>query len=111
MLITKRSKTDTRTGYDDDTVQIPRSTTVIARRLPATKPGAGRAARYVSGKMPVNAKNQHRVEATRTDSSKVASAAISASTNGKPMTEEEKLQAMFNENKASWAADSADIAA
>jgi len=27
------------------------------------------------------------------------------------MTEEEKLQAMFNENKASWAADSADIAA
>jgi hypothetical protein len=61
--------------------------------------------------MPVNAKNQHRVEATRTDSSKAAPAVISASSSGKPMTEEEKLQAMFNENKASWAADSADIAA
>ena len=97
-------------GYDDDTVQIPRSTTVIARRLPATKPGAGRAARYVSGKMPVNAKNQHRVETARTDTSKGAPAA-SVAVNGKPMTEEEKLQAMFNENKASWAADSADIAA
>jgi protein MPE1 len=97
-------------GYDDDTVQIPRSTTVIARRLPATKPGAGRAARYVSGKMPVNAKNQHRVETTRTDTSKGAPIATVA-VNGKPMTEEEKLQAMFNENKASWAADSADIAA
>src|SRR5687768_9566492 len=43
--------------YDDDTTIIPRSTTVIARRQPALKPGAGRAARYVSGKAPVNAKN------------------------------------------------------
>ncbi|GAB7323267.1 hypothetical protein MBLNU13_g05747t1 [Cladosporium sp. NU13] len=101
---------DTNERYDDDTVQIPRSTTVIARRLPATKPGAGRAARYVSGKMPVNAKNQHRVETARTDTSKGAPAATVAAS-GKPMTEEEKLQAMFNENKASWAADSADIAA
>jgi protein MPE1 len=79
--------------------------------LPATKPGAGRAARYVSGKMPVNAKNQHRVEATRTDTNKGTPVASGVATNGKPMTEEEKLQAMFNENKASWAADSADIAA
>jgi len=61
--------------------------------------------------MPVNAKNQHRVEATRTDSSKATPAASIAAASGKPMTEEEKLQAMFNENKASWAADSADIAA
>lgn len=61
--------------------------------------------------MPVNAKNQHRVETTRTDPSKGAPVASSVATNGKPMTEEEKLQAMFNENKASWAADSADIAA
>lgn len=98
-------------GYDDDTVQIPRSTTVIARRLPATKPGAGRAARYVSGKMPVNAKNQHRVEAARPDPSKGAAAATGPAATGKPMTEEEKLQAMFSENKASWAADQADIAA
>lgn len=60
--------------------------------------------------MPVNAKNQHRVETARTDISKGAPAA-SVTVSGKPMTEEEKLQAMFNENKASWAADSADIAA
>jgi len=60
--------------------------------------------------MPVNAKNQHRVESTRVDTSKGTPAA-SVAVSGKPMTEEEKLQAMFNENKASWAADSADIAA
>jgi protein MPE1 len=61
--------------------------------------------------MPVNAKNQHRVESTRTDTSNGAPDVSGVPTNGKPMTEEEKLQAMFNENKASWAADSADIAA
>src|SRR5665213_751951 len=48
--------------YDDDTTLIPRSTTVVARRLPALKQGHGRAARYVSGKMPVHAKNSSRRE-------------------------------------------------
>jgi protein MPE1 len=102
--------TDSLPEYDDDTVQIPRSTTVVARRLPASKPGAGRAARYVSGRIPVNAKNQHRVEAARNDTSKstpVSNGAIS----GRPMTEEEKLAELFSENKATWAADQADIAA
>ncbi|MCJ1477908.1 hypothetical protein MMC13_006582 [Lambiella insularis] len=54
---------DSNEVYDDDTTIIPRSTTVIAKRLPAAKPGRGGAARYVSGKMPVNAKNTHRSEA------------------------------------------------
>lgn len=54
------------TVYDDDTTIIPRSTTVIAKRLPAAKSGRGGAARYVSGKMPVNAKNTHRSEALAT---------------------------------------------
>lgn len=65
----------------------------------------------MSGKMPVNAKNQHRVETLRGDSNKATPMAGGAAANGKPMTEEEKLQAMFSENKASWAADQADIAA
>lgn len=47
--------------YDDDTTIIPRSTYVIARRLPATRPGRGTAARYVSGKMPM-APNMNRSE-------------------------------------------------
>ena len=41
--------------YDDDTTIIPRSTSIVARRLPPTKPGKGTAQRYVSGKMPTNA--------------------------------------------------------
>ncbi|KAK6438047.1 Protein mpe1 [Oleoguttula sp. CCFEE 5521] len=102
---------DTNERYDDDTVQIPRSTTVVARRLPASKPGAGRAARYVSGKAPVNAKNQHRKEEMRPDLAKSTPVLSSTVQSGKPMTEEEKLQALFSENKASWAVDQAEIAA
>jgi protein MPE1 len=84
--------------YDDDTTQIPRSSTVIARRLPAAKPGAGKAARYVTGKMPVNARNAHRVEST-------AKSASSAINGGKEMTEEEKLQAILSGNEQLWKAE------
>ena len=100
----------TSTGYDDDTVQIARATTVIARRLPAAKPGAGRAARYVSGKMPVTAKNQHRVEASSTNGKSTAVRGAPVRT-GQPMTEEEKLQDIFGENQAALSAAQADILA
>lgn len=61
--------------------------------------------------MPVNAKNQHRVESMRPDVAKSTPVANGAANSNKPMTEEEKLQAMFTENKAAWQADQADIAA
>ncbi|KAJ1307073.1 hypothetical protein OPQ81_008052 [Rhizoctonia solani] len=35
--------------YKDDNHQIPRSTSVIAKRLPAARPGKGKAAQYVLG--------------------------------------------------------------
>lgn len=79
--------------YDDDTTIIPRSTTVVARRLPPMKPGAGRAARYVSGKMPVNAKNSSRREQQIKAAAKSASNAIAQMNSA--MTEEEKMNAMF----------------
>ena len=44
--------------YTDDTDLIHKDSTVLARRLPAAIPGKGRAARYVSGKPPVNARAQ-----------------------------------------------------
>lgn len=90
--------------YDDDTTQIPRSTTVVARRLPASRPGAGRAARYVTGAMPLRAKNQHRVESS-------AKGRNGASTNGgfgegsAAMTEQERLQAVMNASNTQLKAD------
>ncbi|OHE94145.1 MPE1 protein [Colletotrichum orchidophilum] len=94
--------------YDDDTTIIPRSTTVVARRLPAAKPGGGRGARYVSGKMPVAAKNSSRKEqTTKSATAKAASNAISQMNNA--MTEEEKMAAMFQAQTESWSAQQEEM--
>lgn len=94
--------------YDDDTTIIPRSTTVIARRQPALKPGAGRAARYVHGKMPVTAKNAGRKEQTaKASSSKPSSNALSQMNNA--MTEEEKMAAMFAAQTEQWSAQQEEM--
>ncbi|PYH90537.1 retinoblastoma-binding protein [Aspergillus ellipticus CBS 707.79] len=96
---------DTGEEYDDDTSIIPRSTSVIARRLPASRPGKGGAARYVSGKMPVNARS-----APRNDQSSLNRTAPNAShpiSNGvlelnNAQTEEEKINALFNLQANQW---------
>ncbi|KAF2772524.1 DWNN-domain-containing protein [Teratosphaeria nubilosa] len=90
--------------YKDDTEQIPRSSTVIAKRKPAQRPGAGRAARYVSGNMPASAKNQHRIESTPVASSKGAPVSLNSS---KAMTEEEKLAKLMGEEKDIFAKEQA----
>ncbi|KAB8346365.1 hypothetical protein FH972_023407 [Carpinus fangiana] len=87
--------------YDDDTTLIPRSTSVIARRLPAAKPGQGRAARYVSGRMPVNARNSHRTEQTSTPATLPHSAPVMLNGAG-PQTEEERIAAMFADGASQW---------
>jgi protein MPE1 len=105
------SATDTLLEYDDDTTIIPRSTSIIARRLPPLKAGAGRAARYMSGKMPVNAKSSSRKE----QSTSKASMKQSASTNGamklnSAMTEEERMAAMFQAQSEQWSAQQEELA-
>ncbi|KAI1113063.1 DWNN domain-containing protein [Nemania sp. NC0429] len=92
--------------YDDDTTIIPRSTTVVARRLPPQKPGAGRAARYVLGKMPSSAKNSSRKEATIKASKPVATGLAQTST---ALTEEEKMMAMFQAESDQWTAQQEEM--
>ncbi|PHH76691.1 hypothetical protein CDD80_1329 [Ophiocordyceps camponoti-rufipedis] len=94
--------------YDDDTTIVPRSTTVIARRQPAIKPGAGRAARYVSGKMPVSAKNAGRREhAVKAAAAKSTSNAVSQMNSAS--TEEEKMAAMFAAQSEQWSAQQEEL--
>ncbi|KAH8671125.1 DWNN domain-containing protein [Xylariales sp. PMI_506] len=93
--------------YEDDLAIIPRSTTVIARRLPPSKPGAGRAARYVSGKMPHSAKNSSRRENT-TKTSKPSTAGLAQMSTA--LTEEEKLAAMFQVQSDQWTAQQEEMA-
>lgn len=104
--VTKSRPTDHLVEYDDDTTIIPRSTTVIARRLPAQKPGAGRAARYVTGKMPVKAKNSARTETTAkvVKPSTTGLAQMSSAT-----TEEERMAAMFQAQSDQWTAQQEEM--
>lgn len=90
--------------YDDDTIIIPRSTTVIAKRLPAAKPGRGGAARYVSGKMPANAKNSHRSENASKANGKHSSAKPpNTYTNVSELqTEEERVAAVLKMGADQW---------
>ncbi|MCJ1395140.1 hypothetical protein MMC18_008021 [Xylographa bjoerkii] len=99
------SSDDNNEVYDDDTTIIPRSTTVVAKRLPASKPGRGGAQRYVSGKMPVNAKNTHRSEATvsRTNGKAQTMPAPTKSSNVSELqTEEEREAAVLQMGKEQW---------
>ncbi|CBF79367.1 hypothetical protein AN7431.2 [Aspergillus nidulans FGSC A4] len=96
---------DTGEEYDDDTSVIPRSTSVIARRLPASRPGKGGAARYVSGKMPVNARSVPRNE--QSTSNRTVSNPTQPVSNGvqelhNAQTEEEKINALFNLQANQW---------
>ncbi|PWY64532.1 retinoblastoma-binding protein [Aspergillus heteromorphus CBS 117.55] len=96
---------DTGEEYDDDTSIIPRSTSVIARRLPASRPGKGGAARYVSGKMPVNARSVPRNDQSLLNRS-VSNASYPVS-NGvlelnNAQTEEEKINALFSLQANQW---------
>ncbi|KAI0190061.1 MPE1 protein [Xylaria flabelliformis] len=92
--------------YDDDTTIIPRSTTVVARRLPPQKPGAGRAARYVSGKMPSSAKNSSRKEATAKVTKPATTGLVQMSS---ALTEEEKMMAMFQAESDQWTAQQEEM--
>ncbi|KAJ5585355.1 Zinc finger RING/FYVE/PHD-type [Penicillium hispanicum] len=95
---------DTGEEYDDDTTIIPRSTSVIARRLPAARPGKGGAARYVSGKMPVNARNASRTEPSisRTAPGTGQSVNNNVLELNNAQTEEEKINALFNLQASQW---------
>lgn len=86
--------------YEDDTTIIPRSTSVIAKRLPARQPGKGGAARYVSGKAPVNARTQSRQDAALAKSK--ASKATATSEMANAQTEEERMAAFLNLKDEQW---------
>jgi protein MPE1 len=79
--------------YKDDTERIPQSSLVLARRLPAKISGKGGAARYASGKAPVNAR-----PLTNNASIKTGKAIDINSA----QTEEERAAAILRINDQQW---------
>lgn len=84
---------------------MPRSSQVDAKRVRASRPGQGRAARYVSGKMPVIAKSAYRTEASSQPS---MGASAPAFTEGQ--TEEERMAAMMKAGDSVWEQEKAKMA-
>ncbi|EDN04171.1 conserved hypothetical protein [Histoplasma mississippiense (nom. inval.)] len=94
---------DTNEEYDDDTTIVPRSTSVIARRLPAARPGKGGAARYVSGKMPVNARSSARIDAPLSNRPNGGGTTINNITDlNTAQSEDEKIKALFSLQETQW---------
>ena len=81
---------------------------MIAKRLPAARPGRGGAARYVSGKMPQNAKSSHRQEASIKQVNLGTSGGTTAMTGAQ--NEEEKIAAMLQMGADDWAQQSQHLA-
>ncbi|RAL58212.1 hypothetical protein DID88_002291 [Monilinia fructigena] len=96
--------------YDDDTTIIPRSTSIIARRLPPLKQGAGRAARYMSGQMPIKQKNSSRKEQGKQANAKAVASTQGLAQMSTAMTEEQKMEAMFQAQGDLWSAQQEDMA-
>ncbi|TVY13057.1 putative RING finger protein [Lachnellula arida] len=96
--------------YDDDTTIIPRSTSVIARRLPPIKPGAGRAARYMSGKMPVSMKNSSRKEQSSSKPTAKSTTTTIPTQMNSAMTEEQRIAAMFETQNEQWSTQQEEMA-
>ncbi len=66
------------------------------------KKGAGRAQRYMTGKMPVNAKNSSRKEQAGKSAAKAASATNGAAQMNSALTEEQRMQLMFQQSNEQW---------
>jgi protein MPE1 len=103
-----RQRSNILVAYDDDTTLIPRSTTVIARRMPPRVHGRGGAARYVSGKMPQHAKNSSRKEKIMKPVAKTQSTTMAQLSNA--MTEEEKMAAVFQAQTENFTAREEEMA-
>ncbi len=98
--------------YDDDTTIIARGTTVIAKRLPALRPGRGGAARYVSGKMPNHSNYSHRAEPPSKAASKGKGSELSLAPPDMidSQTEEQRIEAIMKYGADQWAQQEKEMA-
>lgn len=85
---------DTNEEYADDTLVIPRSTSVIARRSPPARPGKGTGSRYVTGKPRITKVTLNNASTTNTTAAPAAA--------DSQMSEQERIQMMFNNQSDQW---------
>lgn len=85
---------DTNEEYADDTLVVPRSTSVIARRSPPVRHGKGTGARYVTGKP--------RITKVTLNNNTNAATSEPAQKNEGAMSEKERIEMMFARQSDQW---------
>ncbi|KAI8982629.1 DWNN domain-containing protein [Pilobolus umbonatus] len=102
--------------YKDDIFVVPRNTSVIVRRLPASKPGKGTAQRYLLGTLPTDVKGGFGVVKTSSpvavsagrnmvlNAQKTAPVVDKKEDMPKDDSEEARIQAMFQQTTDQWGA-------
>jgi protein MPE1 len=95
---------DSKEEYTDDTEVIPRSTSVIARRLPTARPGSkDSAAKYVSGNMSFGGpRGSHRSETAKGFSQTSVGGPAAVTGSGDGNSEEDMINAMFQAQGEQW---------
>jgi len=99
---------DTNEEYNDDSIVIPRSTFVIARRSPAIRQGKGSASRYVTGKpriTKIDLKSQSNTQQQQQQQQQQLLQSQSQSNGGNEttaMSEEDRINAMFANQDDQW---------
>lgn len=94
--------------FVEDTDIVPRSTSVIVRRIPASKPGRGTAQKYVGGGGPLPAPSWQTNAPRREERPKAATFAPSAAGSvaakpaAAPGTDQDAIANMFKQSTAQW---------
>ncbi|KAJ3102474.1 hypothetical protein HDU97_000556 [Phlyctochytrium planicorne] len=107
--------------YSDDSAIIPRNSSVLVNRNPASRPGKGTAQRYLNNTMafgggggrgrPVAAplpggpslpKNMTLINNVTNNKPATTTTPTAASSNSQAMTEEERIAAMFSNQESQW---------
>lgn len=89
--------------YADDSEVIPRSMSVVARRLPASRPGKDSAAKYVNGTAPIVSNKKKQQQQTTAQPQNTGGVTETAMKNvGAGASEEEMISAMFEAQGEQW---------
>ncbi|KAK9454634.1 DWNN domain-containing protein [Dipodascopsis uninucleata] len=92
---------DTNEEYEDDTEVLPRSSFVIVRRRPPSKPGKGTAARYVSGRGPIISSSLRRGTDSFSSKRPLAVSQNERKSDG-PASEEDMINAILQAETDNW---------
>lgn len=106
------SNAQTGEEYTDDSATIPRNTSIIVRRVPVERPGKGNAQKYLTGTGPTHIIGRRVANSAKsgpsigknkiTTTNKVNKNGVKSEETLEGLTEEERINAMFQKSNEHW---------